>query len=889
MQMELAQKKRIIKRYLEQISNTETVIPEEDIEGVPFFIEIGNALDALEQYHGQFIDFQNVELDEIKWGNLSDILGEGLTFTVGSPSVVTAVQVQDMGQRAVALEDLEIINGLPQPDYYNRITSLNDDVQLNTVAPFIIPCRTKLAALLEDITEDTEFDPANNTKVENLIKRLTTQKEQAEKDSNDDEVERLDKYLTVAEDLLKVNKLDAISIPNEQGGNDIYCTLAESAGGVTEKVSLVSIASVTTQLQRLQHDAIDSLDDYITNRQNYKLRTEGILKLPKHGDIKEVQREAMALNVSEILGEDTTRSCFVTHEGKPALFVPFDDIKLLKEFAKGITFKAFGSSKTYEHYSTINPVGAGIQGNQYIEDFGHSFGLFYLCSDTDSIGGYNQNKALRNNRSLYIFDQVIMSSDKMKLDSRLSLQPDEFIMKHTRHGQGRNRTLIEDSPIPNKFDSLFDLIDKQTIIKRYATATAERHQREILRLNEQLSNHGLSSNEKKAFEKQKKEVTELRDDAVLIEKAMDKRIKKIYDVLPESIERNEHPVTRDHVKHAFILEKLLHNPTLFTEDGRPYRNPWTYRHKTSIKKVETLEDGKFILTFDNKIPVDMIAFIKQYGGDSIELRSSKSIEISEEDLLALTETMLHPEAQNRLQHDTNYLNPNELKEISKAYEKGSRSNILQLVDGYNATMSSPLSTQEQKLNAIRETAIILQNHINTDTNKGFAKHVLKKLQFDTQLQLQAMIPLENRPVNLDQAFIAALKLDQVQLFNKVMSEAISQNRVNSQDFRDFLQECIDQEALVTNHVQAVATSQHIEQAGEQLYQALRNPVVLLGNIDEDGLEHVDPLALQEAQLHEQGEVLTQVPMVPPVNPPPTEHQTVETDETTQHTEISINH
>ena len=81
-----------------------------------------------------------------------------------------------------------------------------------------------------------------------LITQIKGGIKRAEAAGNQLLVGRAKNQLTLAEDLLKVNQLTALTIPSEHGAPpSIYCTLAEAAGGVTEKVSLVSLAKVTTQ------------------------------------------------------------------------------------------------------------------------------------------------------------------------------------------------------------------------------------------------------------------------------------------------------------------------------------------------------------------------------------------------------------------------------------------------------------------------------------------------------------------------------------------------------------------------------------------------------------------------------------------------------------------
>lgn len=65
------------------------------------------------------------------------------------------------------------------------------------------------------------------------------------------------------------------------------------------------------------------IEDYDTARERYKLCTEAIIKLPKYGDIREVQHEAIALNISRLLGLDTAITTSITYNNHPALFILF--------------------------------------------------------------------------------------------------------------------------------------------------------------------------------------------------------------------------------------------------------------------------------------------------------------------------------------------------------------------------------------------------------------------------------------------------------------------------------------------------------------------------------------------------------------------------------------
>ena len=474
-----------------------------------------------------------------------------------------------------------------------------------------------------------------------------------------------------------------------------------------------------------------------------------------------------------------------------------------------------------------------------------------------------------------------MSTDKLKLDSRLSMQPSEFFMKHTRHGQGRNRTLIEDSSLLNKFDSLMDLIDKQQRIYSYASDTADKHQVKINALDALLSNPQapLSQEQRKELEKQKEQVTELKNDAIKIRDAMDDRINKIMEVFPKV--RNGQPITWQHVKQSLVLEKLLHNPTLFTDDGRPYKNPWTYRQKNTVKSIEFTSGAhnEVLLKFDKSLSEDMIGFLQRQGCQSIDLRSSKEVTMSTADFLNLNERMLHPESQTQMQDGINYIDQRDLSVIGTAYGKAKQSDITHLMRCYQGVMTKEKYTQEHRLNAIRNTQIHLQRYMNAADDKGFGMHVMKKLQFDIQQRLQAMMNPMQKPGNLNQAFEAALKLDQVALFNKVVAEAVTQNRLNDPQFANFLQACIQQEGQANDHDQAINASNFIGNQANQVIQALRiPPVIVLEHVEDNELDDINPLEVRIDELEVQQSSHMQHSVSQPVIEQTTENEvTVHTD------------
>lgn len=617
-------------------------------------------------------------------------------------------------------------------------------------------------------------------------------------------------------DLNKVNELKRINIPQDNGPDLCYCTLQENVGGVTEKISLISLGRVKKQLRRLcDKTDVLSIEDYDTGREQYKLSTQAIIKLPKHGDIKEVQHEAMALNISRLLKLDTTDATTISHNGHPALFIPFEEIRLLSEFSLGKTFYAWLAGKTYTHYSTIKALGEGIQADCFINDFGNVLGLLYLCSDTDTIGGNCQNKALRNAKSLFIFDQSLMDTHKFILDSRLCLIPGEFLKKHTRHGLGRNRTLIEDSSMRSKFQSIMQLRSIGDKMIQYITHIAWQHHKQQIRIKRQFKKQ-LSIEKQSQLTTYLSDLIVLEKDAEILRARITERLKSIDEVLPQTTGNTGFL----EIRQALILEKLLHNPILFSDDGRPFKYPWTYRQQNKIKKIEELGDNLIQLTFSDKVSSAMLDFIKRRGGgESITSTSAKTITLTKIHLTALREDLLHPEHQLVLDLSTNYLDPADLEIIKEAYNVGNRTYVMNAITTYREKMNSSISTDE-KLKCIIETEKQLKELIDAAYDKGFGMHVIKKFFFDAQQQLQRLMPPLKTPMNLNAAFIAALRLDRVSEFNAVVLEAVRQNKITNLQFTDFLDECILRVGAATNYTQAQHESRMLSSSAKKVIPQL---------------------------------------------------------------------
>ena len=626
---------------------------------------------------------------------------------------------------------------------------------------------------------------------------------------------------TTAENLLNLlddlNKLNLLQKMNVDGKT--YYTLAESAGGATEKVSLVDEATVSEKLKKLT-DTVLSIESYHEARKTFKLSTNAFLKLPKHGKVTEVQRESMALAISRIIGLTTTKSTDVMYNGNPAIFIPFDKITELSQFATGKTMQGFDPKKlkkvTYSHYSTLNPVGEGLQTNSVIDDLGKSIGLFYLCSDTDAVGGYNQNKALKAN-SLFVFDQVFSLDDKLGLDSRLSMQPTKWLTKHTRHDQGRNRTVIEDASIDTKYNALMQLKEKKSELDEYCAQIISEHKKTLSTL-QQMKRKG--KNVKNEINLTKK----LLNDAQKVLKKLDQRIDKIDTIFPKI--KGNIANSKSLLKPTLILEKLLNKPVLFASDGRPYRNPWTQRNSLRATNMSEDADPNYVrIRFNKSVPLDMLELLRQKTGhDDSPTRSwFKTVRILKSDLIKLQENVYFPEHGKDFEPNSktiNYLDIAELDLIKQGYGAGGRGDIIKIVKAFDElyTLKSSLGSKLILIEAMEQELNSLKNQA---TEKGFGQHVIKKFHMDVQQKLQALMKDEQKPKNITEAFSAALKLDQISIFNHVVNKAIGQGKLQDPAFTDFLEACIAQANNVTDHASAINNSHAIKELSLSTITALK--------------------------------------------------------------------
>lgn len=707
---------------------------------------------------------------------------------------------------------------LAKMDYYHRNVQEDATAQAE-LEPTISKSRQIIYDLIPKDRFIGRFDPAVNNDIDFCITgvqgRLAKTPENAE----------LKNTLILLNELKKLNSIKCIAIPQDDGPALSYCELHVPTAGVTTKVALIKQETVLAQLTRLNNTSNLTKEAYLKN--SYILKMDAILKLPKHGDVVEVQREALALNLSRMLELRTTQSNFLSYNGEPALFIPFDSIKTLDQHTTGAS----------NSNATINPVSLpigthkpdGLQADTFISDFGNALGLLYLCNDPDAIGKNCQNKALIDSEDLYIFDQVIKprppGGDFFSIDSRLNMRT-SITGSTSRHTSGRNKSIIEDSNLPSKYSSLFQLYENKDKILDY--------------LGLVIAN--LTAEENTAYKGQLKIITKLKQDAITLQKDIQERISAIQNF------------TRPGILHILILEKLLNHPVMYTKDGRPYRNPWTESHLITPYAIK-IHANSVIIHFNGEVSKEVCDFIKAQGIESLKL-SGNTITIDKEDLYRLKENMLYPESDLKLQA-INYLDKSNLAITYKAYDcvparffKNTGSHLENIISEYHNQIA-----QGNVLEAIQKTEKKLHDLLESTDNQGLVKHITKKFYFDAQIQLQKLMH-NNMPYKLNDAFAAAARLDRMSQFHEVVFKACSKDMVQSPQFSAFLDFCIEQGRSATDYEKAqTASTAIVNKAQNNNWLKMPNPFAALSSGAETRILTVDPVGHLQRDLGQENAIL----------------------------------
>jgi hypothetical protein len=341
-------------------------------------------------------------------------------------------------------------------------------------------------------------------------------------------------------------------------------------------------------------------------------------------------------------------------------------------------------------------------------------------------------------------------------------------------------------------------------------------------------------------------VKALKDDALLLRTKISERIDKIDGVLP----RTSREVDSGLIKQALILELLVNRPKLYTDNGRPYRAPWTTRNTNYVLSVLQIAEqpGMMKIKFSEALPRDILAMLKRQGNIDVQVDpTGKTAIIAVQDLRALNEMVLFPELQGGLIANKDYLSPDDTQAIQSAYGIGHRDRIIDAIQDYRLDRGAV--NTDAKLASMQETEQALKAYIDTAKDKGFGMHILKKFYFDVQQLLQNMMPVESRPGQINEAFSAALKLDQVSQFNRVVQEAVRQNKITDPAFLGFLDTCIDKVTKAKDHFGACALSAELAAQADvvmlelqrQLQQQLLVQALQVGEDEEDLLSGVDPV------------------------------------------------
>ena len=535
--------------------------------------------------------------------------------------------------------------------------------------------------------------------------------------------------------------------------------------------------------------------DSIENQK--KPKACALLKLPKHGNIKQVQSEAMALGLSAtVFGLTTASATMVNYEEKPALFVPFDNMQPLTKIAIGEDHTQSSDKPAFEN-STIEPIGNGLAPNVFLEDFGKSFGLMYLCGDPDAVGRNNQNKGFID-RNLYVFDQAIFTHeyptyfDLFILDSRLCQTPSTYIGGLLRHTRGRNYSLLEDASIDAKFASL----------DPHKLQAALEYCDEIIRGFEQqtnLSNPKQAQNNKilLAYARHTKNVIQ-------------KRINKYLQILPKC-----ENINNETVKNALIFEKIVNKPKLFTDISRPYRNlTTTCPHKFKINKIVKTEENNVKIFFDQELDTITIARVKKrLGPNNVRINNAEKSLTIPENLLNNLEKKFYPETTTTLENDVIYFSKSHVEELCKTYNY-ENSDLYQSTRNYERSMA-PIKTIKEIVDDIKEHRKNIEKTAKESKDLPLYQHLIKCFEFDAQQKIQQAVQREFRALGKDQtdtlintqnqAFSTAIKLDCIIEFNNL--SLLYANNINDQNIVTKTQELFskysninDQEMTVANAV-----------------------------------------------------------------------------------------
>jgi hypothetical protein len=489
-----------------------------------------------------------------------------------------------------------------------------------------------------------------STRSENISNEVTTSIDAAKRNLNGLKRQQIELNFQrdIEEQIAKIDSLKLLKIPTASGEKSYY-SLADSAGGVTEKTCLIDEDTLKEKLQKLAR--LIHQDEF----EDCKISRNAILKFPKAGKDTEVQREAMGLKIANILDfKNVTDNTLVYHDTgngqHPCLFVPFGNMTLLTvDIEKAQTSKGRLKQDSFKS----------------VEDFGKYAAFFALCSDPDFIGKNGQNKGLTDagegTKRLYMFDQVFMTSKNLSLDRSFNLVPTNILAKTpniiARHFMGRNKSVINDSSFEEKITGAVNVLQKKEGIKGMFTNIISAHS----------SDDDLSKT--------------LRQDAKDCLKSFNERTRNIEKLFPSvkvenqpmkiaDLVKPEQSENLDLVKKSMLVTQLLNKPQLFDKSGKPYRAPFFSNPSTTVKGVEIEGDQvkiSFSRGFGSPLSETKKETLKQHGFEISE--DGKSATISKYKLLELNEKSYFLEQKDSIEMDRTYFDSQTIAKLANNYHQ----------------------------------------------------------------------------------------------------------------------------------------------------------------------------------------------------------------------------
>jgi hypothetical protein len=560
----------------------------------------------------------------------------------------------------------------------------------------------------------------------NQLNNLRDQLEKKKKSTPGEQKELESQIDDVNNQIAKINSLKRVLIPvGNKGELRVFYSIADSAGGVTEKTCLVDEKTLKEKLENLK-DATT-----IKEVRENKIRMNAILKHPKAGKDTEVQREAIGLKIARTLEfKEVTESTLVYHDtGKgvhPCLFVPFGKMSLMTDFVANQ--ESMHGRLPKEHFDTV-------------EDFGKYSAFFMLCGDPDFMGKTAQNKGLAGDplKQLYVFDQVFMTDNNFGLDRAFNLVPTNNLAALpkpiSRHFMGRNKSVINDSSFAEKIQGAITLLENK-----------EKIQEIFIDISKANGGPDATDPLAKKLQKDAKDCLKTFNTRIAsIEKlfpplTINNQTKKVSDLIKDKDKGN-----LEILKKSMLATQIINKPKLYDKSGEPYRTPFIANPSMRVKNV-SINGDEVLVSFSGRFGRALSENKKQLlteQGFKIS-PNGKSATISKENLLKLDERSYFNEQKNKIEPQCNYIEPKKLKQLAKTYNENDEK-IQKLISG--------ISKRKDKSIALHETLLEIDKLPFKD--KGFAAHAKQCFLYEAMKVIMTKNP--DKKAKLESDFALAQK------------------------------------------------------------------------------------------------------------------------------------